>query len=678
MSFFQELRKRRVFRVAGAYIIVAWLLVQVADIFFPALNLPDWSITLVAGLVILGFPVAVLLAWAYQVTPEGVVRTSGATAGDSAPPPAGNRLNYVIVGLLVVVVGLLLVDRFLLGNPTGNSRVTTSPVGSGTTFAGVIPLPESAPLAPGIAAIGFDGPLIALSPDGRWLVYVGRFDGGSRLYLHNLGTFESPSALAGTEGAIHPFFSPDGAWIGFVTDDKVKRVSLDGQEVQSIAAATAPVSARWVDEDTIYLFDEQANAVSRVQVGSGVTERLIYSDSHRFNDVLQDGRHALASRFPASIDGDQGHIEAVNLEDGSATPLGIQGFDPRDLGTGHLAFSRNSNLQVVRFDARKLEVTGKPRVVQGGIALDSIFYRAQVAISESGALAFVPGADSGVGRIVRQMQRGGAEIVTPEPLKYGVFDLGHDDQTLAIHVGDVADYVWILDLPSRNGRKLPGSDGFGWPVTSPTGDTAMVGLDQPSDTNIRLGHFDRTANERDIELPGLNAYAMDFSNDGGTLSLTAWEDGGRIGRLPLGDRPAVEWIDGANGDWGAVYSPDGNWLAYASIQTGRYEIWIRPADGTGTPRQLSVNGGIEPVWCDCGEVYYRRGEEIWSTAVVTGERPETGSEALAFTMTDFLDTPGRSYDVSSDGLTLYYVQLAEPAVNDRVHVITHFLGTVAD
>lgn len=152
MSFFTELRKRRVFRVAGAYIIVAWLLVQVADIFFPALKLPDWSITLVAGLVILGFPIALLLAWAYQVTPEGVVRTS--QAGEGLTQPAGNKLNYLIVGLLVVVVGLLLVDRFLLDTSTAETPANAIPAGAGSAFAGVVPLPDDAQLASGIAAIG--------------------------------------------------------------------------------------------------------------------------------------------------------------------------------------------------------------------------------------------------------------------------------------------------------------------------------------------------------------------------------------------------------------------------------------------------------------------------------------------------------------------------------------------
>ena len=86
MSFFEELNKRHVFKVGDTYAIVAWLLVQAADVFFPALHVPDWATTLVAGLVLLGFPVALLLAWAYEMTPGGIVTTAEAQASASFTP----------------------------------------------------------------------------------------------------------------------------------------------------------------------------------------------------------------------------------------------------------------------------------------------------------------------------------------------------------------------------------------------------------------------------------------------------------------------------------------------------------------------------------------------------------------------------------------------------------------
>ena len=93
MSFFEELKKRHVFKVGASYAIVAWLLVQAADVFFPALHVPDWATTLVAGLVLLGFPVALLLAWAYEITPAGIVTSAKAQASGAAPQASGQGLN---------------------------------------------------------------------------------------------------------------------------------------------------------------------------------------------------------------------------------------------------------------------------------------------------------------------------------------------------------------------------------------------------------------------------------------------------------------------------------------------------------------------------------------------------------------------------------------------------------
>jgi hypothetical protein len=672
MSFWQELKKRKVIRVGVAYIVVAWLLVQVADTFFPALNLPEWTITLVAGLVILGFPLSLLLAWAYDLTPHEAVPDQ-AQVQQAPSSGSDSKLNYAIFGLLLLLVSLFMVDRFFVSSDSDQgATVGTSGPEQSSVLAGVVPLPNSVALAYGVAAIGFDGPLIALSPNGRWLAFVGRSADESHLFLRDLSAFDEPVKVAGTQGTIHAFFSPNGQSIGFVTDDKLKSVSLDGQEVRTIAAVTAPVRGNWLSEDTIFLIDEQGNGISRIEVSTGVKEPLIFTVIHRFSRVLGGGKYALGVRYPPSINGDQGAIQLISLEGQPAIDLGLSGYDARPLQTGHLLFSRNGNLQLVGFDAERLEIVGKPRPVFNGLALDSVFYNAQFAVSKSGVLAFVPGSDNGLGQIVSMDRESRMEIITPEIRKYGVLDLAFDDETLAVHIGDITDHVLVYDLERKVGRKLPGSDGFGWPQISRKGDIALANLNQATATVIRIGHLEREAGEQSIDLDGLHGYIADWSADGESLSMHEWENGGRLARLDRTGDTGPQWLEGEDGDWGAVFSPDGLWLAYSSNQSGRYEIWIRPADGSGTPRQLSANGGIEAVWCPCGEIYYRRGDDIWATKVNFNDGWEFGAESLAFAMSDFLDTPGRSFDVSSDGKTLYYVKLAESVINDRIHVISNF------
>ncbi len=112
-SFFGELTRRNVVRVAVAYAIVGWLLVQVADTFFPALQLPEWTVTLVAGLVILGFPLALILSWAYELTPEGMKRSHKVPPPESITHVTGRKLDFAIIGALVLALGFVVYNYVL-------------------------------------------------------------------------------------------------------------------------------------------------------------------------------------------------------------------------------------------------------------------------------------------------------------------------------------------------------------------------------------------------------------------------------------------------------------------------------------------------------------------------------------------------------------------------------------
>ena len=120
------------------------------------------------------------------------------------------------------------------------------------------------------------------------------------------------------------------------------------------------------------------------------------------------------------------------------------------------------------------------------------------------------------------------------------------------------------------------------------------------------------------------------------------------------------------------FSPDGRWPAYTSDESGRNEIWIASYPDFDKRSQLSTGGGLEPVWCRFGEIFFRRGNQFFSSAVQSGSNFRATPARLVFEVSDFLDTPGRSYDISSDGQTLYVVKRAEPAVNDQIHVIANW------
>jgi len=122
MSLIAELKRRNVFRVGVAYAIVGWLLVEVAHTAFPTLQLPDWTTTLVTVLVIMGFPLALIVAWAFELTPEGIKREAEVDRTESTTHKTGRKLDFAIIGLLVTAVVYFAVDKFVLEQPEFTSE----------------------------------------------------------------------------------------------------------------------------------------------------------------------------------------------------------------------------------------------------------------------------------------------------------------------------------------------------------------------------------------------------------------------------------------------------------------------------------------------------------------------------------------------------------------------------
>ena len=114
MSIYNELKRRNVIKVAIAYAVIAWVLMQVAATTFPALNLPDWTITLVAVLILIGFPLALIFAWAFELTPEGIKLEKDIVRSESVTHITGRKLDFIVIGVLAVALVLFALDKFVL------------------------------------------------------------------------------------------------------------------------------------------------------------------------------------------------------------------------------------------------------------------------------------------------------------------------------------------------------------------------------------------------------------------------------------------------------------------------------------------------------------------------------------------------------------------------------------
>ena len=176
-----------------------------------------------------------------------------------------------------------------------------------------ITLPSTTPL--GLGSVGFDPTLIALSPDGNKLVFVGKAAEGTQLYLREMDGLEI-TPIVGTEGAQHPFFSPDSNWVGFLTEDRVKKISLRGGGPITLCATPTLLRATWTHDDMIYFGSDQGRVLNSVPASGGVPTTIFdMTFEGTFGEILPDGQSALVMiQAPNSVNDDFSSIYALSLE----------------------------------------------------------------------------------------------------------------------------------------------------------------------------------------------------------------------------------------------------------------------------------------------------------------------------------------------------------------------------
>jgi len=544
-----------------------------------------------------------------------------------------------------------------------------------------ITLPSTSPLGFG-ATFEFDPTLMALSPDGTKLVFVGKTGEGTQLYLREMDSSEI-TPIAGTEGAWHPFFSPDSNWVGFLTRDRVKKISLRGGGPITLCEAPSLVRATWAHDDVIYFGSNEAMVLNSVPANGGepklIMDLMSFPSDDRpnlrgiFNGILPDGQSALVTvRLETSIGGDSSRIYALSLETLEKKLLIEGGYDARYVPSGHLLFARTGVLMAAPFDLERLQVQGEPQVVLEGVSMESLFTQVQVSFSDSGTLVYAPGGDAAVGRIARVDRQGKTELLPVPDRVYGAFDLSPNNQQLAVQVADVNDYIWIYDLPRGEGRRLVATGPNQWPKWSPNGERMAFiarGVEQSFIVERRFdtqGERDLMAGDYSLLLPG------DWSPDGSVLSVSDYSRGA-LGFVSTGQEPEVEWLAPPRGVkyLFPAFSPDGRWVAYNSDETGQFEIWVRSFPDGEQVHQISTEGGSESVWGTSGELFYHSGHRWMVVRVSTSPQLQWEPPELAVE-TEYVDTPGVSYDVSSDGRYLYVIKSAHPPDPTRLYVVQNW------
>jgi serine/threonine-protein kinase len=533
------------------------------------------------------------------------------------------------------------------------------------------------------------GNRLAISPDGKRLVYVGPAERGGRLWLREHDHLNS-TPIAGTEAAGTPFFSPDGRHVGFlVNGTKLRTVSLDGGPVLTLSDSLNSTGGDWGSDGYIYF--EVDSGIARMPSSGGRTE-LIYNALGR-NEVgaewpvlLPDARGIVFRTRRANQAATDFQIVAMRLPDGEPKVL-MRGVFARYSPTGHLLVATaDGKLIAAPFDHDKLEVTGSPIGLLEGLGVEANGFAVNLGLSQNGTLVYTTGTSTGFRRPIWVSRDGSESPVDPAWQPQGILaniSLSPDARSLAVDVAqNGVNSVWIKQLPTGPYSRLTfGDSGNMRPTWSPDG-RSVVYLTNVSNIGGApiMRRADGTGSPRMLLTPR-PAWGQAFTTRDGrwlVLRRSIFEPGrGDIFAVRMGDTTLVPLVTSPALEGDAAVSPDGRWLAYASDESGTTEIYVRPFPDAGSARwQVSAAGGGDPVWSRTGrELFYISSQnEMMSVQVAPGAAFAISPPKRLFSTTPYTPVgPVPSFDVSPDGSQFLMLRETAPAERNELVVVQNWV-----
>jgi Tol biopolymer transport system component len=505
---------------------------------------------------------------------------------------------------------------------------------------------------------------IALSPDGRTLAMVAYSAQASNyvVWLYEVGGHRTRS-LDGTQGASYPFWSPDGKFIGFFADGKLKKVDMSGGQSQVLCDAPNGRGGAW-NRDGVILFSPDSLGVglfrvsswggSPVEVTKVDTSRL--EESHRWPMFLPDGKHFLylgANFKKTGIDAIfLGSLDSQEKRLIVSTVANAAYAEP-----GYLVYLRDKTLVAQPFDRRRYVLSGEPHSLSDEVLFFPHIYRAVFSVSGGEVLITQTGKGASLSQLM-WFDRNGKQVGTAgQPGMYNNVRLSPDGRRVATDETDPDGWnidVWIRE-PSRGATTrltfTPALDAT--PIWSPDGKQILFASNRKLGFHLYLKNADGSGSEQE---------AADL---GDHSQVNAW-DWSRDGKYVLARKGSELWhIAGPHGiakpllqEKGTVrnaqFSPDGRWIAYASNETGSMEIYVSPYPSVNTKWQVSNAGGQEPRWRKDGqELFYLSAEgKMMAVPVTAGASFANGPPVALFQTHRRQPISAQdvfSYDVSGDG-----------------------------
>jgi serine/threonine protein kinase/Tol biopolymer transport system component len=506
---------------------------------------------------------------------------------------------------------------------------------------------------------------VALAPDGRRLALVAYSAQLNNyvLWTHEVGG-RQVNPLKGTQGASYPFWSPDGKFIGFFADGKLKKIELTGGQVQVVCEAPNGRGGTW-SRDGVILFTPDSLGVGLFRVSSlgGAPLELTQLDasqfeqSHRWPVFLPDGKHFLY--LSANFSPQYGHnaIYLGSLDSREKHLLVSSSANAAYADPGYLVFLRDKSLVAQRFDPRTFVLSGEPHTLSDEVLYFPQTDRAVFSVSGGGLLVTQTGRGASLSQMTWFDRAGKPSGTIGGPGLYNNVRISPDGGRIATDQTDPdgrTTDVWIHEPATGIVTRLTFDPSLHqMPLWGPDGRQVLFGWNRALGWHLYIKNADGSGSEQEVADMGVSGESrgMDWSREGKSI---LFGKGTELWTLSWPERVAKPLLQPKWTARNAQFSPDGHWFAYSSNETGRMEICVSSFPSGEGKWQVSNSGGFEPRWrADGKELFYLSPElNMMAAPVTTGVTFKSGSPVALFQAHPRKPISSQdvfSYDVSADG-----------------------------
>jgi len=532
-------------------------------------------------------------------------------------------------------------------------------------------------------------PIVRLSPDGQQLFVTANI-GNKEEVLHRPLDQMQMRVIAGAgqgeqgTGNSRPFVSPDGRWIAYAAQGKLKKVPVEGGPPIDLAAADW-AGGSWGRNGRLVYTRAYNTGLWIVSEGGGDDRLLTTPDTttgelgHWWPQVLPDGDHVLFTAYRTPIE--RATIEVLSIKTGKRRVLitgGVFGFY---VPTGHLLYAVGETIRAVPFDLQRLAVTGPIVPVVDSVAMNPSDGAAAFDVSENGTLAYLPVRSYVTETELVLVDRTGRESrALPRADRYNHPRLSPDGSRIAVDIRSANSLgdVWVFQIGRPGGLRVTSEGGRDWGAEWTPDGRELVYLSERPFFDLYRRAADASQPARPLLTGKFDHYTGTVSRDGRLLAFELSVPGGaELWTVQLRGEPAPTryFANGFNLAHPTL-SPDGRWMAYDSDESGRVEVYAQSFPDPSVRRwKVSPANGSEPMWTRGGrELVYRKGDSVMAVSVDL-QQGRSGPPVALFGGR-YPDSPGwtrpRSYDVSPDGERFLLIKLPPEQARPRINVVLNW------